>query len=268
MIQKTTLLKLMFAFVFFTSSCSLENRMHLSGYNLNWNKSNQELKNKNAYKSIHKLSEKNSKHSDIVIEETIQTSVVENSIEFSASNLETEKKILKNKKLQDFLRDSIASEKCDTLYLKNRLRIIVKVKEVGETQIQYKKCSDQSGPMLSITKSDVTKVNYSNGTTLQISKDVPKSSFKKLEILGLIGVFVGALAILISTYFDAYLGSILALGALVLGTIGLIKFLTKKDKYKGFALPILSIIIGLTLIILTGILFGYSDLFDNIYIEF
>ncbi len=73
---------------------------------------------------------------------------------------------------------------------------------------------------------------------------------------------------MVSMFLNAYLGSILAVGVMVLSLISLIKFLSKKDKYKGKVFPLVATLLAITVLILTGIFFGYSDFFDSFYIEY
>jgi hypothetical protein len=54
--------------------------------------------------------------------------------------------------------------------------IIVKVIEVGTTEVKYKKQDNLNGPMFSILKSDLLMIKYENGTTDDFS------SIKKIEV--------------------------------------------------------------------------------------
>lgn len=53
----------------------------------------------------------------------------------------------------------------DTLFLKDKQKLVVFVKEVSSTEIQYKKAELQDGPMYITSKNDVEKVIYKNGYT-------------------------------------------------------------------------------------------------------
>lgn len=59
----------------------------------------------------------------------------------------------------------------DTLYLKNSDKVPVYVKEVSQTEVQYKKAELMDGPMYIINKNDIVKIVYKNGYT-----DVIKST--------------------------------------------------------------------------------------------
>ena len=51
----------------------------------------------------------------------------------------------------------------DTLFLKDKQKLVVLVKEVSQTEIQYKKFAMQDGPMYITSKNDVEKIIYKNG---------------------------------------------------------------------------------------------------------
>jgi len=63
----------------------------------------------------------------------------------------------------------------DTLSMRSGENILVKVIEVGTTEVKYKKLDNLNGPIFSILKSDLLIVKYENGT-----KD-DFSSIKKIE---------------------------------------------------------------------------------------
>jgi len=63
----------------------------------------------------------------------------------------------------------------DTLSMRSGENILVKVIEVGTSEVKYKKLANLSGPIFSILKSDLLMIKYENG----IKDDF--SSFKKIE---------------------------------------------------------------------------------------
>ena len=63
----------------------------------------------------------------------------------------------------------------DTLSMRSGVNILVKVIEIGTTEVKYKKLDNLNGPIFSILKSDLLIVKYENGT-----KD-DFSSTKKIE---------------------------------------------------------------------------------------
>lgn len=51
----------------------------------------------------------------------------------------------------------------DTLFFKDKQKTVVLVKEVSQTEIQYKKIDLSDGPMYIINKNDIEKIIYKNG---------------------------------------------------------------------------------------------------------
>lgn len=64
----------------------------------------------------------------------------------------------------------ITSFSQDTIFFKNAGKIIVIVKEVAQTEVQYKKAELPDGPMYIISKDDIEKIVYKNGYTEVIKK--------------------------------------------------------------------------------------------------
>ena len=61
----------------------------------------------------------------------------------------------------------------DTLTMRSGENIIVKIIEVGSNEVKYKKTDNLNGPSFSILKSEVSMIQYENG-----SKDVFKEDMK------------------------------------------------------------------------------------------
>lgn len=74
----------------------------------------------------------------------------------------------------------------DTLSMRSGENILVKVIEVGTTEVKYKKQDNLNGPAFSVLKSDLLMIKYENGT-----KD-DFSSIKKIEekVVGVENMFV------------------------------------------------------------------------------
>ena len=75
-----------------------------------------------------------------------------------------------------FIYSSNSIQAQDTLLMRSSENIIVKVIEVGTTEVKYKKQDNLNGPMFSILKSDLLMIKYENGTTDDFS------SIKKIEV--------------------------------------------------------------------------------------
>ncbi|MCX6203759.1 MAG: hypothetical protein NTY43_05625 [Bacteroidetes bacterium] len=103
----------------------------------------------------------------------------------------------------------------DTLSTRYGENILVKVIEVGTTEVKYKKLDNLNGPVFSILKSDLLMIKYENGTNDDFS------SIKKIEekVVGVENMFVqgqndaiihydgyktAGTAVLLSTAFPGY----------------------------------------------------------------
>ncbi len=114
-----------------------------------------------------------------------------------------QKEIYKNKKLNPSRISSI--EDCDILTLKNGEELKVKVLEIGQSEIKYKKCDNQNGPTISIRKSEVFSIKYPNGSkdiittanNSSISTDnlINPSGDKSLIVTLILWFFLGLLGI-------------------------------------------------------------------------
>jgi hypothetical protein len=151
--------------------------------------------------------------------------------------------------------------KCDTIVLKSGSLLIGKVEEIGQTEIKYRKCNNLSGPLISILKSDVAVIIYSNGTHEFLTPNNPivasnnnnitttdNNTEKKVEGLGLAGFIAGLGGLFIAGYI---LGAI----AVIFGAISLGRIKKNPNKFKGRGFAIVSFIIGIidivALVILT-----------------
>ena len=71
----------------------------------------------------------------------------------------------------------------DTLSMRSGENTLVKVIEVGTTEVKYKKLDNLSGPIFSILKSDLLIVKYENGTKEDFSsiKKIEENNFSALD---------------------------------------------------------------------------------------
>ena len=74
----------------------------------------------------------------------------------------------------------------DTLSMRSGENMLVKIIEVGTTEVKYKKQDNLNGPVFSILKSDLLVIKYENGTKEDFS------SIKKIEekIVGVENLFI------------------------------------------------------------------------------
>ena len=81
-----------------------------------------------------------------------------------------------------FVCSSNIIEAQDTLSMRSGETILVKVIEVGTSEVKYKKLDNLNGPVFSMLKSDLLMIKYENGTREDFS------SIKKIEEYNLSGI--------------------------------------------------------------------------------
>ncbi len=75
-----------------------------------------------------------------------------------------------------FLNISMSVVAQDTIFYKKAGNIVVFVKEVSQTEVQYKKVEMPDGPMYIIDKNDIAKIVYKNGFTEEIKAPVVETT--------------------------------------------------------------------------------------------
>ena len=164
-------------------SCTMEKRVYMSGYHINWknqqNPDRQELASNNHDKpteqgqiEIIQQSEKETKriyNAPTVNDETITASVDNSIIPINTSHF-----------LQNNFSNTAAPEECDNIILKNGNEISGNVLEITLTEIKYKKCDNLEGPTISVYKSDIFMIKYRNGKKDIISNlDTKNKEYEK-----------------------------------------------------------------------------------------
>jgi len=87
----------------------------------------------------------------------------------------------------------------DTLSMRSGENILVKVIEVGTSEVKYKKIDNLNGPVFSMLKSDLLMIKYENGTKEDFSKEERALiKVKKRHTLRIIGIVYGVLGIGVS----------------------------------------------------------------------
>lgn len=155
-----------------------------------------------------------------------------------------------------------ASAPCDQIVLRNGDVIEAKVKEVGVTEIKYKKCDRQDGPDYTISKRDVLSIKYSNGEverfnsvstpspsnsssgsgnrTAYDSPTNPANDGPRTDPFAIVAIATGGLAIL--TGYGAFL---LGAAAIVFGALSLSRIRKEPGRFKGKGLAIGGMVAGL-----------------------
>lgn len=130
---------------------------------------------------------------------------------------------------------------CDTIVFKTGGRLVAKVEEIGPNEIKYRKCDNLTGPLISISKLDVFKVHYSNGTSDYIQR-LAGNSQAKTEGLGIAGFVAGIVGLFVA-------GIPLGLLAIIFGFVSLSKIKKQPDRFKGKGFAIASIVIGMVAVV-------------------
>jgi len=184
----------------FLCSCSIQKRNYRPGYHVEWKNSSTKTHTHNF------LSKKSSAIESLPIRETILTQNKKQTQLLAAASTDVPKVIYTGTKT--------FSDNCDSLFLRKGEIILAKVKEINPTEIKYKKCGAEDGPLYVIAKNDVHYIIYANGQTeefkiesnfkaktvetklneLQIKRDAEASLL--YSIVGVLGLFLGGLGLI------------------------------------------------------------------------
>jgi hypothetical protein len=149
---------------------------------------------------------------------------------------------------------NVSSTGCDTIILKSGSFLIGKVEEIGQSEIKYRRCNNLTGPIISISKNEVSSIHYSNGTrdffdpsdAFIPNRTIPTNNninvALKTEGLGIAGFISGLVGLFIA---GIPLGAI----GVVFGGISLSKIKKQPQRFKGKGFAIASIIIGLIAVV-------------------
>ena len=155
--------------------------------------------------------------------------------------------------------------KCDTIVLKSGAIIIGRVEEIGQTELKYRKSNNLTGPIISLLKSDVLKILYSNGTSdffNSFDSFNPSQGYNpnqinssdnslpvKTEGVGIVGFLSGLVGLFIASIP-------LGILAVIFGGVSLSKIKNNPRKYKGRGLAIAAIILGIIDVVVMLALLG------------
>ncbi len=174
---KTTSLAILSVMLLF-ASCSIEKRVHMSGYHIEWHKSNKSLAKNEKVRT-------NDNVVDQLSINKIETlpNQMDNEVELFASSsndiilTSTTSEHFKNQKINNLKQvKKVLNTDCDVIILKNGQEIQAKVLEVGQTEVKYKNCDNQSGPTFSKNKSEIFMIKYPNGTSTVMEESKSNSS--------------------------------------------------------------------------------------------
>lgn len=259
--MKTLRVLIFIGFLTFLCSCTIEKRLHLSGYHIDWKNKKNISENKKSLdnNSFAKIEIQKKGTTEIqTAKNAIRDAVNESSIDesFSASNeVVINHSITYTKALED----------CDIIVSKDGDEILGIVTEIGLDEIKYKKCNNLDGPIFSIKKVDVFMIKYRNG-----NKDIFKtenyfeskvSSSKSVErFFKINGIGLSAFIISIVGLFKFQI--ILGFISIILGIIGLINFSEDTEAEKVEVFGILAIVIGVIDIIVGLLILALIAIFS------
>jgi hypothetical protein len=231
------LLTISFLAVLF-SSCSVDKRRYLPGYNVDWNK-------KQAFHpELKELKPNNS-----------LVSLDEYDVQPGEELASTKESLLPSAEIK--LIYPKATEECDVIVFKDGRELIAKVLEIGPERIEYRQCNDLYGQQFSILRQDVYKINYPNGfsefiTPPEDSQPVRESEKitggKKLETYGLLG---SLLIIFPPLWFLSF----------IFGILSQKRFKKYPNRYSGRFFSVLSLILGIIFIIYLILIIGLFSIF-------
>ncbi|MBK7819198.1 MAG: hypothetical protein KBG47_08475 [Bacteroidia bacterium] len=240
--------------VFIIASCSVEKRIYRRGYHVAWNsKHSKETKKQEVLKN-----EKPSLANEIVTEEVV-----------AAANRESDIDLFTRRPLLILNNDTCG----DVILLQNADELKVKILEIDEKNIKYKRCDNVDGPTYSISKSRVALIKYANGTKEVVMQEpVQKPAEqerpqqpempRKINPLGLASLLLYILGMILSKGSTAaglsgsvtILLALLALAPIVMAYISLFQFKREPDKYKGRWMPITVVCMYLAFLLILALL--------------
>ncbi len=222
------------------SSCTVEKRTYRKGYYVNWHHRNDGKKEKALAHNTENAIQEPSKKETVIVSHNAS----ENALALANADEEVIKKAAPRKTI--FSKDDCG----DMITMKNGDELKVKVIEINDKEIKYKRCDNLDGPLITVNKSDVFMIKYANGTK-EVFKDTPstkpnqqqqpqnngnKNVNKQPEVLPL--AIASLVAGLLWVYF---LGSI---AAIIMGAIAIRKINEEPGKYQGKGLAIAGIVLG------------------------
>ncbi|PBQ34066.1 hypothetical protein CNR22_20550 [Sphingobacteriaceae bacterium] len=258
-------MKKLFLFLpfFLLLSCSVQKRKYQNGFYVDWHAKNSK---KETYAS------RTYKKAPVTAAETQEKQEIahENLPALNRNDLTFQKSIKANTPPEDT---------CDVLVFKDGSEIKGKVKEIGSSEIKYKRCDIPDGPTYVSKTSEIFMIKYSNGTREVIKSepaprvqspepvrsrpnsnqttDYRKSKYARqvhpaaiaslvFSSLALFILYLGALgAIAVSAIY--LLPFLFALIAIITGIVALRKINQQPELYKGKGLAMPGMIIGMVI---------------------
>jgi len=125
-------------------------------------------------------------------------------------------------------------DNCDVVYFINGEKVEVTNIVIDGEFVRYKSCDNINGPTYEAFKSDVSKIEYANGSTLDFRKEASRSEDVKTDPLSIFAFAsggVGILSLLVGGLGG--LGILFALGGIIMGFISKKNIKDSKGKLRG-----------------------------------
>ncbi|MBI2720738.1 MAG: hypothetical protein HYX39_01050 [Bacteroidetes bacterium] len=227
------------------NSCSVKKRAYRPGFYISSNS-----KHAKSAGSVITSGQTQTENRVEVEKEKIEPAIFPSDIQFASGNNELIREIAPALLKPFILKDTSCG---DVLTLKKGTEVIVKVLEINETQIKYKRCDNLDGPLIVIHKNDVYSIKYRNGYVEHFERILtpPNSEYPysdKKEVHPLAWVTLGCtLSILFTSFFGL-------IAVLIVAPIARRKILENPQKYEGLKMVRTCQIICYTLIALAVLL--------------
>lgn len=238
--------------VFSFSSCTVTNRHFMPGYQVEW-KTEKILNEKEAVNisSVDKVAKPDLQFHEQdfiavnISEEELPANISDRISPYKSTSAYDEK-----------LSAIVASEgdTCDILILKTGAELQVKIIEINQTIIRYKRCDVPDGPIVTIDKADVFIIKYPNGAkevfpltdsttkvepavTTTDKSNVPEREARSTEPLGVLSLVFSVLGFFV---FGIPLGAL----SILFGIISMSKIESKPNVFSGMGFGIVAVILG------------------------
>jgi hypothetical protein len=165
------------------------------------------------------------------------------------------------------------NKECDEIILRSGETIKASILEIGESEIKYKICPENSGrPTYSISKSKVLLIAYENGEKEIFNEPVKQmeqrnsygtqeniySGFKRMDGIGIASLIIGILSpflLFFPSIFTILFSLFFSLIAIILGSVSLSKISKSNNQIGGLGFAIAGIALGFLCLIFFMVIF-------------
>lgn len=230
---------------FIFSSCQIEKRVHRPGYHVQYKKSKPSKSAQIDRSRASKQAKEPQMHAFVESDELSASATEEMPVIKEDTKIvgEKSKSITSNSEVLIFDFE-VDDNDCETLVYTNGVEALVKIEEITPVYIKYTRCDLQNGPLISVKRTDVHKIIYSNGVEDIITEEGTKrpntnaeSADAKLEVFGLISFIAGILGFLVA-------GIILGPTAIIFGIVSVALSSSEQREYKGKAFGVIGLLLG------------------------